>query len=261
MKWFNILFFIVLTFVLGSCTKNTEIKEITNTANISNEKTKEIKKELLDEQNWRIDRILIWEFKTELDKNSSEIIDLRTTAELEKTWTISWAKQIDFYSSVFKEKVNSLDKNKKYLIYCRSGNRSSKTLSLMKDLWFTNVLELQWWMNNWIASWKKTVTYSSDTMLMKMNSDMMDEMIPQVITLNAKNWEFDQKIIKAKKWQKLTIKVNNIDRLHWIAIPAMKIIWDSEIEVDTSKMWEFEFRCLNYCGEWHQDMTWKIIIE
>lgn len=261
MKGFNILFFISIIFVFGACANNTGKQETTNTYNISDKKIDEIKNELLDVQSWRIERVFIWEFKTELDKNSSIVLDLRTTDELEKTWTILWSKQIDFYSSNFKEKLNSLDKNKKYLIYCKSGNRSSKTLSLMKDLWFTNVLELQWWINNWIASWKKTITYSNDTMWMKISSDIMNEMIPQVITLDAKNWEFNQKVIKVKKWQKLTIKVNNTDGLHWIAIPDMNIMWDNEIEVDTSKLWEFEFRCLNYCGEWHKDMIWKIIIE
>jgi hypothetical protein len=34
---------------------------------------------------------------------------------------------------------------------------------------------------------------------MKISSDIMNEMIPQVITLDAKNWEFNQKVIKVKK--------------------------------------------------------------
>ena len=79
--------------------------------------------------------------------------------------------------------------------------------------------------------------------------------------MNAKKWEYDKKEIRLKKWEKVKIKVNNIDTLHWIWIPDMQIVWDNEIEVDTSKTWTFEFRCANYCGEGHQNMTWKIIIE
>jgi heme/copper-type cytochrome/quinol oxidase subunit 2 len=57
------------------------------------------------------------------------------------------------------------------------------------------------------------------------------------------------------------LKVNNIDTLHGIAVPDMQLVWDEQIEVDTSQTWEFEFRCSNYCGEWHQEMTGMLIIE
>ncbi|QFR39132.1 hypothetical protein A9Q91_02760 [Candidatus Gracilibacteria bacterium 28_42_T64] len=82
-----------------------------------------------------------------------------------------------------------------------------------------------------------------------------------IITLNAKKWEFDTKEIRVKKGEKLTIKVNNTDILHGIAIPDMMIMGDDEIEVDTSQTGEFLYRCYNYCGEGHQDMIGKLIIE
>lgn len=82
----------------------------------------------------------------------------------------------------------------------------------------------------------------------------------KVITLNAKEWEYDKKEIRVKKWEKLILKVNNIDTLHGIAIPGMQLVWDEQIEVDTSTVWEYEYRCSNYCWAGHQEMAGMLII-
>lgn len=255
----KLLILSTLFFVLASCWNNISNNVIENTSKINTENSQNI-------QGTTLISVSALEFKKELDKKKWTLIDLRTPWEVSE-WIIPWAKQIDFYSPDFKDKISKLDKNNKYLIYCRSWARSGKTLNLMKTLGFTNVIELQWWMNNWITSWEKTAAFSNKSNIdMMMNDevdsdDMMNNMMPKTVTLNAKKWEFDQKIIKAKKWEKLIIKVNNVDWLHWIAIPDMRIMDDNEIEVDTSKAWEYEFRCLNYCWDGHQDMTWTIIIE
>lgn len=49
---------------------------------------------------------------------------------------------IDFYAVNFQEELSALDKNKKYLIYCRSGNRSGQALSMMKEMGFMEVIDL-----------------------------------------------------------------------------------------------------------------------
>ena len=36
---------------------------------------------------------------------------------------------------------------------------------------------------------------------------------------------------------------------------------DNQIKLDTSKTWEFEFSCANFCGAGHSNMVGKIIIE
>lgn len=104
-------------------------------------------------------RVWVNQFKTNLSQNDYTLIDLRTTNELKDTWIISWATQIDFYNSNFKTNISKLDKNEKYLIYCRSGNRSWNTLSIMKNLWFTNVVELNSWINWWLRAWESTDKY------------------------------------------------------------------------------------------------------
>lgn len=255
MKLIHLVFFIILIFILWACSNTTVQKN--NTANTFNSNDR-VNSKISNNEIWKLESVSLSKFKEELSKNDGILIDLRYYSELKETWIIKGAKQIDFYSDDFNEQLNLLDKNKKYLIYCRSGNRSGQTLDIMKKLWFKNVFELSGWMNAWQAAWEKTEDMSTMNDWSAIKSDDWTE---KVITLNAKNWEFDKKIIKAKKWEKLIIKVNNLDGLHWIAFPNMRIMWDNEVEVDTSKTGEFEYRCYNYCGEGHQDMTWKLIIE
>lgn len=70
------------------------------------------------------------------------LIDIRTLEEINKGKIKNTALEIDFYAETFKNDINSLDKSKKYLVYCRSGNRSGKTMSLMKELNFENAYHL-----------------------------------------------------------------------------------------------------------------------
>jgi len=69
------------------------------------------------------------------------IIDVRTTAEIAEGY-IEDAVFIDYYSDTFRDELNSLDKDKVYLIYCRSGGRSGPTLATMEELGFMEVYEL-----------------------------------------------------------------------------------------------------------------------
>ncbi|HIP33877.1 MAG TPA: rhodanese-like domain-containing protein [Bacteroidia bacterium] len=81
------------------------------------------------------------DFKKEI-KNSI-VIDIRTPGEIILGKITKDALEMDFYEEKkFKEDLNKLDKTKQYLIYCRSGNRSDSTKSIMKDLGFSNVNDL-----------------------------------------------------------------------------------------------------------------------
>ncbi|MFC2021677.1 rhodanese-like domain-containing protein [Chloroflexota bacterium] len=63
------------------------------------------------------------------------IIDVRTPEEFAEGY-IENAVNIDFYSKTFRDELDNLDKNKTYLIYCRSGGRSGKALDIMAELGF-----------------------------------------------------------------------------------------------------------------------------
>jgi rhodanese-related sulfurtransferase len=83
------------------------------------------------------------EWKNIYDNNGNSIvIDVRTPEEFNEGH-IKNAININFYDTNFKNQLNNLDKDKKYLIYCRSGARSSKTLDIMRNLEFNEVYDLE----------------------------------------------------------------------------------------------------------------------
>ncbi len=69
------------------------------------------------------------------------IIDVRTAQEFEGGY-IENAANIDFYAATFRDELDRLDKNKTYLIYCRSGGRSGDALGIMAELGFQEVYDV-----------------------------------------------------------------------------------------------------------------------
>ncbi|MFZ2226686.1 MAG: rhodanese-like domain-containing protein [Candidatus Moraniibacteriota bacterium] len=69
------------------------------------------------------------------------ILDVRTEEEFSRG-AIPGAINLDFYAANFAKELDKLDKNKTYLIYCRSGNRSKSALAIMKQLGFGHIYEL-----------------------------------------------------------------------------------------------------------------------
>ena len=69
------------------------------------------------------------------------LIDIRTPEEFMSGY-IEGAVNINYHDNDFIEKLDKLDKNKTYLIYCRTGRRSSDTLSVMKKLKFNEVYRI-----------------------------------------------------------------------------------------------------------------------
>jgi len=82
------------------------------------------------------------------DNQNFIIIDVRTSQEYSQGH-LENAINLDYYSDLFAERLNELDKNKTYLIYCRTGNRSKKTVDLMNRLNFKNVYDLLGGIDNW----------------------------------------------------------------------------------------------------------------
>ena len=82
------------------------------------------------------------------DNSDFIILDIRTLEEYE-SGHLENSIRIDFYSDDFEEQLDKLDKNKTYLIYCRSGNRSSKALNIMHELGFKEVYHISGGINEW----------------------------------------------------------------------------------------------------------------
>ena len=84
------------------------------------------------------------------------IIDIRTPEEFAEGH-IEKAVNIDFRSETFRDEVDNLDKNKTYLIYCRSGRRSADALNIMRELNFMKIYHMAGGMIEWTAEELPTV--------------------------------------------------------------------------------------------------------
>lgn len=69
------------------------------------------------------------------------ILDVRTPAEFAEGHLAN-AININFYANTFERELSQLDRDKIYLIYCRRGVRSDRTLRLMQALGFQRVYNL-----------------------------------------------------------------------------------------------------------------------
>ena len=91
------------------------------------------------------------DFKMALASGEYKLLDIRTEEEF-SAGHINNSEQIDFYKTEeFLGFLDSLDKNQKYLIYCRTGNRSAKALEIMKQKGFKSVSDLDGGISAWVS--------------------------------------------------------------------------------------------------------------
>jgi rhodanese-related sulfurtransferase len=91
-------------------------------------------------------------FSQELNTGNYTLVDVRTADEFNAGHIVN-AKQADFSNSQeFSKYLSTLDKNGKYLIYCRTGIRSAKAMKVMEDKGFTNVHDLVGGYTAWASS-------------------------------------------------------------------------------------------------------------
>lgn len=78
------------------------------------------------------------------------IIDIRTADEYANGY-IETAINLDYYSADLKDELDKLDKNKTYLIYCRTARRSGLALDIMRELGFIEVYNMVGGITQWEA--------------------------------------------------------------------------------------------------------------
>ncbi|HQY19889.1 MAG TPA: rhodanese-like domain-containing protein [Ignavibacteria bacterium] len=95
-------------------------------------------------------------FKELSENDAYVLLDVRTPDEFNSE-RLKDSINIDFYESDFEDKLDELDKRKKYLIYCRSGNRSRQAMFLMRDLGFEEVNNLSEGIISWVENNFETI--------------------------------------------------------------------------------------------------------
>lgn len=94
-------------------------------------------------------------FERLMKKKNAVLVDVRTTEEYSSGYLGTAINYNVMDSLSFVNTVTSLDKNKKYLLYCKSGRRSGKALVMMKNMGFKKVYHLQGGINDWKGEIKK----------------------------------------------------------------------------------------------------------
>lgn len=96
-------------------------------------------------------------FKRQMKNDEVVILDVRTPEEF-NAGNIPGSILINYKDSSFSQQVNSLDKNKHYLVYCKAGNRSNKAVQYMLSNGFTKVHQLE----DGFSKWKEPAKRSSN---------------------------------------------------------------------------------------------------
>jgi cytochrome c oxidase subunit 2 len=83
------------------------------------------------------------------------------------------------------------------------------------------------------------------------------------ITENAKDFEYDKKVITVRREDKVKITLQNDNGTHGLAIPAynVNIQGNGSAESTDNKAGTFEFHCSVMCGSGHSNMTGKLIVQ
>ncbi len=76
------------------------------------------------------------------------VLDVRTPAEF-AAGHLTGAANVDFRAPDFKEQVSKLERAKSYLVYCRTGHRSSLAMPILQRLGFAGLFHLEGGITEW----------------------------------------------------------------------------------------------------------------
>lgn len=92
----------------------------------------------------------IEKFEKMMNKKKNMLVDVRTPEEVSEG-QIAGALNINFLGENFASEIQNLNKNKTYLLYCRSGSRTRKAADQMQKAGFKKVYMLE----GGITAWKE----------------------------------------------------------------------------------------------------------
>lgn len=81
-------------------------------------------------------------------KPDTIVLDIRTRKEIDKGY-IEGAVFADFYDDDFSQQLTKLDRKASYIVHCGSGGRSTKALTTLEELGFTNITHMDGGIQGW----------------------------------------------------------------------------------------------------------------
>ncbi len=79
------------------------------------------------------------------------VLDIRTPDEF-SAGHIENAVNIDYFSSNFQGQLDQLDKDKTYVMHCKSGGRSGRAVSIFNELNFKKLIHMNGGFDEWVES-------------------------------------------------------------------------------------------------------------
>lgn len=152
------LYLLTISLLFISCESNSRENEL-QTLNKSQSNT----------NNGLIHNVSVSDFKKALQIADASLVDIRTHQEYQQGH-LEGAINIDWYQRSFRNLVLHIPKDKPILIYCRSGNRTSKTSGVLKSLGYTEIYNLERGINQWII--EKAPITNIDS---KINTDFQNK--------------------------------------------------------------------------------------
>ena len=101
-----------------------------------------------EEKGPQIEVITAEEMQQIVEDNGVQMVDVRTPEEYQEGF-IAGFQNIDYFSDSFESDLDKLDKSKPVIVYCRSGNRSSKCAAKMKEKGFVKIYDLDGGITKW----------------------------------------------------------------------------------------------------------------
>lgn len=85
------------------------------------------------------------------------VLDIRTPGEF-NAGHIAGAINIDYYAANFDDRIAALDPSKTYVLHCKSGGRSDRSLPLMRASKITDLHHLEAGFDGWKAAGLRIVS-------------------------------------------------------------------------------------------------------
>jgi len=89
-------------------------------------------------------------FQNKIATENYTLVDVRTAEEY-ANGHLEGALNIDYFSATFSEDIGKLGFETPVLVYCRSGNRSGKSMKIMYDMGFKEVKNLIGGYKGWMS--------------------------------------------------------------------------------------------------------------
>ena len=97
------------------------------------------------------------DFQAKTQESGVITLDVRTPGEFVAGHLVN-AINIDVEGMNFESEISKLDKKATYAVYCRSGRRSLVAVERMKEAEFTNLVNLNAGIQEWVAAGLPLVT-------------------------------------------------------------------------------------------------------